>query len=58
VLHYIWLAKKVLVEPWVYAGVLAALLAIRAGDALRRWSRRSRDAARPLGKVAPSDQRW
>ena len=41
-LHYIWLAKKVLVEPWVYAAVLAVLLAIRAGDAARRVVRRRR----------------
>jgi methionine sulfoxide reductase heme-binding subunit len=39
-LHYIWLAKKVLVEPWVYAGVLALLLAIRAADSVRRHLRR------------------
>jgi methionine sulfoxide reductase heme-binding subunit len=39
-LHYIWLAKKVLVEPWVYAGVLALLLAIRAADSVRRHVRR------------------
>lgn len=38
-LHYIWLAKKVLIQPWVYAGILAALLGIRAWDAGRKWSR-------------------
>jgi methionine sulfoxide reductase heme-binding subunit len=47
VLHYIWLAKKVLVAPKVYAGVLVLLLAIRAWDAARRYLRR-RAAARPL----------
>ena len=41
-LHYIWLAKKVLVEPWVYAAILAVLLALRAGDAARRGVRRRR----------------
>jgi sulfoxide reductase heme-binding subunit YedZ len=46
-LHYIWLAKKVLVAPKVYAGVLVLLLAIRAWDAARRYLRR-RAAARPL----------
>ena len=46
VLHYIWLAKKVLIEPWVYAAVLAVLLATRAGDAGRRFVRRRR---RPTG---------
>ena len=44
VLHYIWLAKKVLVEPWVYAAVLAVLLGIRAGDAVRKLVKRRRPA--------------
>jgi sulfoxide reductase heme-binding subunit YedZ len=44
VLHYIWLAKKVLIEPWVYAAVLAVLLGIRAADAVRRRARRRRPA--------------
>jgi sulfoxide reductase heme-binding subunit YedZ len=45
VLHYIWLAKKVLIQPWVYAAVLAVLLGIRAGESVRKLVRRS--AARP-----------
>jgi len=44
VLHYIWLAKKVLIEPWVYAAVLAVLLGIRAGDAVRKLVKRRRPA--------------
>jgi methionine sulfoxide reductase heme-binding subunit len=44
VLHYIWLAKKVLIEPWLYAAVLAMLLGIRAAEALRRLARRRRPA--------------
>lgn len=44
VLHYIWLAKKVLIEPWVYAAVLAMLLGIRGWDAGRRLLRRRRPA--------------
>jgi sulfoxide reductase heme-binding subunit YedZ len=44
VLHYIWLAKKVLIQPWVYAALLAVLLGIRAADALRRLARRRRPA--------------
>ena len=44
VLHYIWLAKKVLIEPWVYAAVLALLLGIRAWDGARRSFRRRRPA--------------
>jgi sulfoxide reductase heme-binding subunit YedZ len=42
VLHYIWLAKKVLVQPWVYAAVLALLLGVRGWDAARRALRRRR----------------
>ncbi len=43
-LHYIWLAKKVLIAPWVYAAVLLVLLGIRAGDAVRKLIRRRRPA--------------
>jgi sulfoxide reductase heme-binding subunit YedZ len=53
-LHYIWLAKKVLLEPWVYAGVLALLLAVRAGDWARRRLRRWRAAARGP-RVVPAE---
>lgn len=53
-LHYIWLAKKVLIEPWVYAGVLAALLGIRgaawAHKGVRRW--RGAAPARPMSPRA------
>jgi len=38
-LHYIWLAKKVLVQPWIFAGILAVLLGIRGWDLGRRFSR-------------------
>jgi methionine sulfoxide reductase heme-binding subunit len=44
VLHYIWLAKKVLVQPWVYAGILTVLLGIRGWDAGRRLVKRRRPA--------------
>jgi len=44
VLHYIWLAKKVLIQPWVYAAVLAVLLGIRAGEAVRKLVKRRRPA--------------
>jgi len=50
VLHYIWLAKKVLIEPWVYAAVLAALLGIRGWDAGRRLLRRRRPAMAEAGR--------
>jgi methionine sulfoxide reductase heme-binding subunit len=40
VLHYIWLAKKVLLAPWIYAGILALLLVIRVWEATRKQRRR------------------
>jgi len=52
VLHYIWLAKKVLVEPWVYAAVLALLLGIRGGDATRKLLKRRRPALALKNDVA------
>ena len=36
VLHYLWLAKKANPDPYYYAAALALLLAIRAGDWVRR----------------------
>jgi predicted Zn-dependent peptidase/DMSO/TMAO reductase YedYZ heme-binding membrane subunit len=42
-LHFIWLAKKVRVEPWIYAAILAVLLGIRGWDAARRLARRRKD---------------
>jgi methionine sulfoxide reductase heme-binding subunit len=50
VLHYVWLAKKVLFAPWMYAAVLAVLLGVRAVDAARRLVRRRRLA--PAGGPA------
>jgi sulfoxide reductase heme-binding subunit YedZ len=51
VLHYIWLAKKVLIEPWVYAGLLALLLAIRVGAAVRKTLKRGGHPTR-AGRVS------
>ena len=42
-LHFIWLAKKVRVDPWLYAAILAVLLGIRGWDAIRRLARRRKD---------------
>jgi predicted Zn-dependent peptidase/DMSO/TMAO reductase YedYZ heme-binding membrane subunit len=42
-LHFIWLAKKVRVDPWLYAAILTVLLGIRAWDALRKVARRRAD---------------
>jgi len=39
-LHYLWLAKKVLVLPYLYAAILACLLGVRIWDAARRAARR------------------
>jgi len=50
VLHYIWLAKKVLIEPWIYAAVLAVLLGIRGWDAGRRLWHRRRPAMAEAGR--------
>jgi DMSO/TMAO reductase YedYZ heme-binding membrane subunit len=40
-LHYIWLAKKVLVQPWLYAGLLASCSDPRIRlrpQAIERWT--------------------
>jgi sulfoxide reductase heme-binding subunit YedZ len=53
VLHYIWLAKKVLLAPWIYAAVLALLLGIRLWDAGRTHARR-RHAAHRAARAVPA----
>ena len=52
VLHFIWLAKVGRVEPYVYAAILAVLLAVRGIDAARRRLRR-RAGPRDLLVSAP-----
>jgi predicted Zn-dependent peptidase/DMSO/TMAO reductase YedYZ heme-binding membrane subunit len=42
-LHFIFLAKKVRPDPWIYAAVLAVLLGIRVWDFARRLARRRAD---------------
>ena len=42
-LHLIWLAKKVRVDPWVYAAVLAVLLGVRVWDFGRTLVRRRKN---------------
>jgi predicted Zn-dependent peptidase/DMSO/TMAO reductase YedYZ heme-binding membrane subunit len=39
-LHFIWLAKKGRVEPWIYAAVLAVLLGVRVWNLGRSVARR------------------
>jgi sulfoxide reductase heme-binding subunit YedZ len=48
VLHYLWLAKKANPSPYYYAAALVVLLAIRAGD----WVRRR--ATAPVATAGPS----
>jgi sulfoxide reductase heme-binding subunit YedZ len=53
VLHYLWLAKVGVTEPYWYAGALAVLLGVRVGDWARRVVRRRRTTvattSTPLG---------
>ena len=42
-LHFIWLAKKVRIDPWVYATILALLLGVRVWDFGRRFARKRAD---------------
>jgi len=45
VLHYLWLAKVGVTDPYWYAGALAVLLGVRGWDRGRRLVRRRRRAA-------------
>jgi sulfoxide reductase heme-binding subunit YedZ len=53
VLHYLWLAKKGVPDPYYYAAGLALLLAIRAWDCISHRVARLRAAAFPV----PSGER-
>jgi sulfoxide reductase heme-binding subunit YedZ len=59
-LHFIWLAKKVRVDPWVYAAILAVLLGVRAWDVARRFAgrRRSSSAGGVRRDESPDATRW
>ena len=52
VLHYLWLAKVGVNDPYVYAGVLALLLGIRFWDWARRAARKRRDGLSARTKMA------
>ncbi len=41
-LHFLWLAKKGRIDPYVYAAILSLLLGIRLWDAVRRALRKRR----------------
>jgi sulfoxide reductase heme-binding subunit YedZ len=47
VLHYLWLAKKGVNDPFIYAGVLALLLGVRLWDRVRRAARRVQQGSPP-----------
>lgn len=51
VLHYLWLAKKGVNDPFWYAGVLAILLGIRLWDWAQRVAKRQGQRA-PIGVVS------
>jgi sulfoxide reductase heme-binding subunit YedZ len=46
VVHFVWRVKKDLTEPLIYGAVLALLLAIRGGEAIRKRRARAAAAAR------------
>lgn len=48
VLHYLWLAKVGVWDPYYYAAALALLLAVRLGEAIRRRVRRHRPVTDPV----------
>jgi len=62
VLHYLWLAKKGVNDPYLYAGILAVLLGIRLWDWARReawlgfptWPRKGRSLTRTANQRDPS----
>lgn len=51
VLHYLWLAKKGVNDPFIYAGVLALLLGIRLWDWARRAVRRTQQGSPPENRL-------
>ncbi len=53
VLHFLWLAKVGVVDPYYYAGWLALVLGIRLWDGLRQRIRRRRQR-RPAAEHAPA----
>lgn len=53
VAHFWWLVKADLLEPAVYAGLLALLLVLRLPPISRRLARRGPTSARPVAGTAP-----
>jgi len=54
VLHYLWLAKVGVTDPYWYAGALAVLLGVRGWDRGRRLVRRRRAAVTATSAPAGS----
>ena len=53
VVHFIWLVKQGVTEPWIWAVVVAFLLLIRLKP-IKTWvSSRSRRISRLVSRVAP-----
>lgn len=57
VLHYLWLAKKANPAPYYYVAILVLLMAVRAGDWVRRAVGRRRVAVGRSPSPRPSPQR-
>jgi len=51
VLHYLWLAKKGVTDPYYYAAWLGLVLGIRLWDRARRFVKRRREAVATSGKL-------
>lgn len=54
VLHYLWLAKVGVRDPYLYAAWLAVVLGVRAGDSVRRRVRRPGASGIVEGGRAPA----
>jgi len=54
VLHFLWLAKVGVVDPYLYAGWLTLVLGVRAGDAARRFARKRRQRRTEQARLLPS----
>ena len=51
VMHYLWLAKKGVTDPYYYAGALALLLGVRLWDWARRLTTRRRQGMPTVNRV-------
>jgi len=56
VLHYLWLAKKGVQDPFYYAGWLSLLLGIRLWDWVRRFAKKRRQDAAASQRLSDSSR--